>query len=134
MKKLLLCVCFLTAIFYSGFITAQETFNGKWIDGLIWNAVPIKGHSNSGKDKKGGSVPLSFAQVYIHEKTLLIEFSVPVDVAAITVTDANSGEVVYAANATNGERFWVKLDEIDLGLYQLRVNVNNMILYGEFLF
>lgn len=129
MKKLFLLIS-IVGVILSHSLSCYAQLN----DNLSWSVVPVKkkGPVYSGGIKR--SPAATFAKAYINEKALLIEFASPFDNAIITVTNMYTNHVVYSESSSGTEKVLVDLENEEAGLYQVDIVMDEIFLYGEFLF
>ncbi|WP_455586092.1 DUF3244 domain-containing protein [Bacteroides sp.] len=108
--------------------------NDKSIDKLIWNAVPLKKRNpDYSGDATARSSGITFAQAYINEKTLLIEFLSPlIEDATIIVTNTSTGEVIYSESYVLPDIISINMDIRNFGHCQVEIVTAYIILWGDF--
>lgn len=131
MKKLLLLIP-IVGIILSHSLSCYAQFNDK----LNWSAVPFKQKNPDYGNvvTRSPAASATFAKAYINEKALLIEFTSPFDNAIITVTNMYTNHVVYSESSSGSEKVLVDLENEEAGLYQVDIVLDEIFLYGEFLF
>lgn len=113
-------------------LSCYAQFNDK----LSWSAVPFKRKNPDYGDvvTRTPVVAATYANAYINDEALLIEFASPLDNAIITVTNMYTNLVVYSESYSGSEKVLVDLKNEEVGLYQVDIVIDEIFLYGEFYF
>lgn len=80
------------------------------------------------------SLPVLPVSAYLNGSTIYINFIQNVNIISMSIMNVDSGEVIYFDDQQASQNICISLSGEEVGNYRLEINIDNGVIWGEFVY